>query len=461
MNHGDISYFFLKLCRKKAGCIRHKKDKRNKININVKGSGTVSKITKIKSREILDSRGNPTVEADVFTTGGLFRASVPSGASTGKHEAFELRDGGKRYLGMGVQKAVSNVNNIIAEKVIGHDCTRQKEVDELMIELDGTPNKSKLGANAILAVSMAVCKAGALESNLPLYEYIAKLVNSEGVTLPIPQMNVINGGMHAGIANDFQEHMIIPFGAKSYSDALRMCSETYHTLKKNLKEKFGARATLVGDEGGFVPPLKSVDERLKFMSDAIEELGYTKEFGLAIDAASSEFYDNGRYDIMGKDYSSAELTDFYSDLTEKFRVISVEDGLSQDDWAGWVKLTSKLGKRIQLVGDDLLVTNIERIREAIKLDACNALLLKLNQIGTVTEAIGAFEVAKEAGWNVIVSHRSGSTEETFFADLVVGLDAGQFKYGAPARSERTCNYNRLLNIEEELGQKAKYSKTFG
>ena len=240
----------------------------------------MSRINKIRAREILDSRGNPTVEADVFTKGGLSRASVPSGASTGKHEALELRDGGRRYLGQGVLKAVSNVNNIIAEKLVGQDCTKQKEVDELMIDLDGTPNKSNLGANAILAVSMAVCKAGALESNLPLYEYVAELVDSRGVTLPIPQMNVINGGVHAGIANDFQEHMIIPFGAKTYSDALRMCSETYHTLKKNLKEKFGSSAILVGDEGGFVPPLKSVDERLKFISEAIEELGYTKEFGL-------------------------------------------------------------------------------------------------------------------------------------------------------------------------------------
>ena len=357
----------------------------------------MSKINKIRAREILDSRGNPTVEADVFTKGGLSRASVPSGASTGKHEALELRDGGRRYLGQGVLKAVSNVNNIIAKKLVGQDCTKQKEADELMIDLDGTPNKSNLGANAILAVSMAVCKAGALESNLPLYEYVAALVDSRGVTLPIPQMNVINGGMHAGIANDFQEHMIIPFGAKTYSDALRMCSETYHTLKKNLKEKFGSPAILVGDEGGFVPPLKSVDERLKFMSEAIEELGYTKEFGLGIDAASSEFYSKGRYSIMEKDYSSGELTDFYSDLCEKFRIISIEDGLSEDDWDGWIKLKSELGKKIQIVGDDLLVTNVERIKKAIKLDACNALLMKLNQIGTVTEALAAFRSARDAG----------------------------------------------------------------
>jgi enolase len=421
----------------------------------------MSKIMKIRSREILDSRGNPTVEADVFTKRGLSRASVPSGASTGKYEAFELRDGERRYLGKGVLKAVSNVNNVIAKKIIGQDCTKQKEADELMIELDGTLNKSNLGANAILAVSMAVCKAGALESNLSLYEYIAKLSDSSGVTLPIPQMNVINGGMHAGIKNDFQEHMIVPFGAKTFSDALRMCSETYHTLKKNLKEKFGNSAIQVGDEGGFVPPLKSVDERLKFISEAIEELGYTKEFALAIDAAASQFYGKGLYRIREKEYSSAELTAFYSELCEKFRIVSVEDGLSEDDWDGWTRLNFELGKKTQIVGDDLLVTNFKRIRKAIKLDACNALLLKLNQIGTVTEALDAFRLAREARWNVIVSHRSGSTEETFFADLVVGLDAGQFKYGAPARSERTCNYNQLLRIEEGLGGKAKYPTIFG
>jgi enolase len=308
----------------------------------------MSKILKIGAREILDSRGNPTVEADVFTSGGVSRASVPSGASTGKYEAFELRDGGRRYLGEGVLKAVSNVNNVIAKKLIGQDCTKQKEVDDLMIELDGTPDKSNLGANAILAVSMAVCKAGALESNLPLYEYIAELSDSKGVTLPIPQMNVINGGMHADIANDFQEHLIIPFGAKTFSDALRMCSEIYHTLKKNLKEKFGNFATLVGDEGGFVPPLKSVDERLRFISDAIEELGYTEELGLAIDAAASEFYDKGHYNIMEKEYSSEELAEFHSEMCEKFRIISIEDGLSEDDWDGWIKMKSELGKKFRL-----------------------------------------------------------------------------------------------------------------
>ena len=414
-------------------------------------------ITKIKAREILDSRGNPTVEVDLFTKNGLSRASVPSGASTGKHEALELRDGGKRYLGKGVLKAVSNVDNLIATKLVGKDCTKQDEADALMIELDATPNKSKLGANAMLAVSMAVCKAGALETNVPLYEYIANLVDSKRLTLPVPQMNVINGGLHAGIENDFQEHLIIPRGAKSFSEALRMCSETYHVLKKKLKERFGNSAIHVGDEGGFVPPLKSVDERLEFITEAIEELGYTKEFALGIDAAASEFYHDGKYRVLNEDYSVAELTEFYDELCKKFKIISIEDGFSEDDWNAWSMLESKLGEKIQLVGDDLLVTNVKRIKKAIEMEACNALLLKLNQIGTVSEALEAFKLARKTGWNVIVSHRSGSTEETFFADLVVGLDAGQFKYGAPARSERTCNYNQLLRIEEALGSKAIYS----
>ena len=418
-------------------------------------------IKRIKAREILDSRGNPTVEVDLFTNSGLSRASVPSGASTGKHEALELRDGGKRYLGKGVLKAVSNVNRAIAAKLVGRDCTKQKEIDELMIELDGTSNKSMLGANAILAVSMAVCKAGASESNLPLYAYVCEMVDSKRLTLPVPQMNVINGGLHAGIENDVQEHLIIPYGAESFSDALRMCSETYHTLKKKLKERFGNSAIHVGDEGGFVPPLKSVDERLEFISEAIEELGYTQEFALGIDAAASEFYHDGKYRILEKEYSVAELSDFYGELCERFQLVSIEDGFSEDDWDAWNLLESKLGQKIQIVGDDLLVTNVKRIKKALEMNACDALLLKLNQIGTVTEALDAFRLARKAGWNVIVSHRSGSTEETFFADLVVGLDAGQFKYGAPARSERTCNYNQLLRIEEALGSKAVYAHVLG
>ena len=417
----------------------------------------MTEIRKIKAREILDSRGNPTVEVDVFTNKGLSRASVPSGASTGSNEALELRDNDRRFLGKGVLKAVNNVNNIIAKKLIDHDCTKQREIDDLMIKLDETENKSNLGANAILGVSMAVCKAGALELGLPLYQYISKIVNSDEISLPIPQMNVINGGKHAGIDNDFQEHMIMPIKADSFKDAIRMCSETYHTLKKILKEKFGVSAIQVGDEGGFVPPLKNINERLELITKAIEELGYGKNFAFAIDSAASEFYHDGRYRILDKDYSSSELVDFYSELCQTFNLISIEDGLGESDWDGWSQLTSELGKKVQVVGDDLLVTNVKRIKKAIELNACNTLLLKVNQIGTVSEALDAFELAKKNGWKTVVSHRSGSTEETFMADLAVGINAGQIKFGAPARTDRNVKYNRLLRIEEELGNKAEYA----
>lgn len=420
----------------------------------------MSRIKKVKAREIIDSRGNPTVEVDVFTPKGLSRASVPSGASTGKHEALELRDNDRRYLGKGVLKAVGNVNNTIAEHIVGRDSTHQTEIDELMIDLDGTPSKSRLGANGILAVSMAVCKAGATESEIPLYAYIANMVDSAATTLPIPQMNVINGGAHAGIEDDFQEHMIVPVGAGAFSDALRMCSETYHVLKKNLKKRFGARATQVADEGGFVPPVKSVDDRFELILQAIEELGYTREFALATDAAASEFCYDGEYRLMGKNYSSDELLDVYTAMCDRYPLVSIEDGLSEDDWEGWVRLNARLGQKVQIVGDDLLVTNVQRIKKAVKLNACNTLLLKLNQVGTVTEALDAFQLARQSEWRAIVSHRSGSTEETFYADLVVGLEAGQFKYGAPARGERTCNYNQLLRIEEGLGTKARYAEVF-
>jgi enolase len=420
----------------------------------------MTKIKKIRAREILDSRGNPTVEVDVLTKKGFSRASVPSGASTGIHEALDLRDGEKRYLGKGVLKAVNNVNKIVAKELIGHDCTKQRDIDNLMIELDGTPNKSRLGANAIVGVSMAVCKAGALELELPLYKYIGKLVKSD-LTLPIPQMNVINGGKHAGIDNDFQEHMVMPIRTKSFHDAMRMCSETYHTLKKLLKEKFGHMAIQVGDEGGFVPPLKRINERFEFILKAIEELGYEKEFALATDAAASEFYQNGNYKILEKEYSSLELIDFYSELCDTFPLLSIEDGLAEDDWEGWSRLTSKTGKKIQIVGDDLLVTNINRVKKAIELKACNALLIKVNQVGTISETMDAFKLAKKSGWRNIVSHRSGSTEETFFADLAVGLSADQIKYGSPARTDRNVTYNQLLRIEEDLGRKAKYSKLGG
>ena len=417
----------------------------------------MTEIKNIKAREILDSRGNPTVEVDVFTNKGLSRASVPSGASTGFHETLELRDNDKRFLGKGVLKAVDNVNNIIAKKLIGHDCTKQRDIDELMIELDGTENKSKLGANAIIGVSMAACKAGALELDLLPYQYISKIINFDEISLPIPQMNVINGGRHAGINNDFQEHMIMPIKADSFKEALRMCSETYHTLKNLLKEKFGVSAIQIGDEGGFVPPLENINERLEFIIKAIEEIGYEKNFALAIDSAASEFYHDGIYRILDKDYSSSELVDFYSELCKNFNLVSIEDGLSENDWDGWTQLTSVLGKKIQVVGDDLLVTNVKRIRKAIELNACNALLLKINQIGTVSEAIDAFNLAKKNGWKIVISHRSGSTEETFIADLAIGIDARQVKFGAPARTDRNAKYNQLLRIEEKLGNKAKYA----
>jgi len=417
----------------------------------------MTEIKNIKAREILNSRGNPTVEVDVFTSKGLSRASVPSGASTGSNEAFELRDDDKRFLGKGVLKAVDNVNKIISKKLIGYDCTKQREIDSLMVELDGTENKSRLGANAILGVSMAICKAGALGLDLPIYQYISKIINCYEISLPIPQMNVINGGKHAGIDNDFQEHMVMPIKANSFKDAIRICSETYHTLKKFLKEKFGVSAIQAGDEGGFVPPIKNVNERLEFIIKAIEELGYEKQFALAIDSAASEFYHDGKYRILDKKYSSSELVDFYSELCKTFNLISIEDGLGENDWDGWSHLTSELGKKVQVVGDDLLVTNVKRIEKAIGLNACNALLLKVNQIGTVSEALDAFNLARKNKWKTVVSHRSGSTEETFIADLAVGINAGQIKFGAPARTDRNVKYNQLLRIEEELENKAKFA----
>lgn len=417
------------------------------------------KIKKIKAREVLDSRGNPTVEVDVLTKGGLFRAIVPSGASTGQHEALELRDGDKkRYLGKGVLKAVGNVNKIIAKKVVGLDCTKQKEIDSLMISLDGTENKGRFGANAILGVSMAVCKAGAFHTGKPLYKYISSLAKSKGVTLPVPQMNVINGGKHAGLENDIQENMLMPYGARNFREALRMGAETYHTLKKMLKEKYGHSAVQLGDEGGFVPPIKSPEERLEIMVKAIEESGYDskREMGIALDPASSEFYYDGTYMIGDEKYSPAEMVDFYKDLIRKFNILSIEDGMAEDDWAGWTLMTKELGGKIQITGDDLLVTNVKRIEKAIQLKAVNSLLLKVNQVGSVTESINAAKKTQKNGWNVTVSHRSGETEDSFIADLSVGLDAGQIKTGAPARSERVAKYNQLLWVEEELGREAGY-----
>ena len=419
------------------------------------------KIKKVSAREVLDSRGNPTIEVRLATSSCCAKAIVPSGASTGIHEALELRDNDKkRYSGKGVLKAVSNVNKIIAKKLVEFDCRKQREIDNMLIELDGTENKSKLGANAILGVSMAVCKAGAICADKNLYEHIQKLSNSKKFLMPVPQMNVINSGKHAGAENDIQEHMIMPVGFKNFSDALRAGVETYHTLKKILREKYGAKETLLGDEGGFSPHVLAVEKRLDLMLDAIKEAGYAGKIKLGLDSAASEFFDekNGKYVILGEKYDRSELVDYYKDLIKKFPIISIEDGFAQDDWEGWQQFSSELGRNVQIIGDDLLVTNMMRIRKALDWRACNSLLLKVNQIGTVTESLDAANLSFKSEWNVVVSHRSGETEDSFIADLAVGIGASQSKFGAPARSERTAKYNRLLRIEEELGKKAKFAR---
>ena len=419
------------------------------------------KIRKIRAREVLDSRGNPTIEVDLTTKSCCAKSIVPSGASTGIHEALELRDENKkRYRGKGVLKAVDNVNRIIAKKIIGLDCRQQRKIDNILIELDGTENKSKLGANSILGVSMAVCKAGAICSNKQLYQHTQKLSNSKKLILPVPQMNLINSGKHAGVDSDIQEHMIMPVDFKNFREALRAGTEVYHSLKNILKQKYGARATLLGDEGGFAPPIKNVEERLGLLLKAIKESGYNGKIKLALDCAASEFYNEktNQYTIINKRYNKEELIDFYKSLTKKFPIVSIEDGFAQDDWRGWALLTKELGDKIQIVGDDLLVTNLMRIRKALDENACNSLLLKVNQIGTLTEAIDAAGIAFKNKWNVVVSHRSGETEDSFIADLAVGIGANQSKFGAPARSERTAKYNRLLRIEEKLGRKVKFAK---
>jgi enolase len=414
-------------------------------------------IKALRAREVLDSRGNPTVEVDLVTADGLFRSMVPSGASAGIHEALELRDGGARYLGKGVQKAVDNVNRIIMPKLIGADVSDQRNLDKMMLELDGTKNKSKLGANAILPVSMAACCAAAKERGLWVYEYIGKVFGVKPDTLPVPQLNVINGGKHAGMENDPQEHMIMPVGAESFKEALRMAAETYHNLSKLLKKEFGARGTLVGDEGGFVPPIKKVSDRLEIMTKAVEAAGYTtKQVKFALDPASSEFFANGTYTVGDKKMSSSEMVDFYSDLVSSYPIVSIEDGMAEDDWDGWVEMTRELGGKIQIVGDDLLVTNTERIEKAIGMKAVNSVLIKPNQIGTVSETLDAVKMAYKAGWTAVVSHRSGETEDPFIADLVVGVNSGQSKFGAPARSDRNAKYNQLLRIEENLRKSARY-----
>ncbi len=413
------------------------------------------------AREILDSRGNPTVEVDVVLEDGCVgRAAVPSGASTGEHEALELRDKDKsRYLGKGVTKAVENVNTIIAPELFkkSPDALDQVELDRFLIELDGTEDKSRLGANAILGVSLAVCKAAALCCDLPLYQYIG---GANSKILPVPQMNIVNGGSHADNNVDLQEFMIMPVGAPNFKEALRMGAEVFHNLKSVLKNK--NYNTSVGDEGGFAPNLNSNEEALQVIMEGIKKAGYEpgKDVLLALDPAASEFYDEKQkvYNLKAenKKLSSEEMIGFYENLVNKYPIISIEDGLAQDDWDGWVKFTAKLGKKIQIVGDDLYVTNIRRLQKGIELKATNSILIKLNQIGTLTETLDAIEMSKKAGFTAVVSHRSGETEDTTIADVVVAVNAGQIKSGSASRTDRICKYNRLLRIEEELGERAQF-----
>ena len=415
-------------------------------------------ITEVYAREILDSRGNPTVEVEVcLEDGAVGRAAVPSGASTGVHEAVELRDGDKeRYLGKGVTKAVDNVNDVIAEAIIGLEATRQTEIDELLVRLDGTPNKGKLGANAILGVSMAVAKAAAASVGLPLYLYLGGVAAKE---LPVPMMNILNGGQHADNNVDIQEFMIMPVGAKSFAEALRMNAEIYHNLKALLKSK--GLSTALGDEGGFAPDLKCNEEAIEVILEAVEKAGYKpgEDIVIALDVASSEMYEDGKYNLAGEGIvkTSAEMVDYLAALCEKYPIISIEDGLAEDDWEGWKALTDKLGGKVQLVGDDLFVTNEERLKAGIEKGVANAILIKVNQIGTLTETFNAIETAKRAGYTCVISHRSGETEDTTLADIAVAVNAGQIKTGAPARTDRVAKYNQLLRIEEDLGKAAKYN----
>ena len=415
-------------------------------------------IAEIRGREVLDSRGNPTVEVEVKTADGTFRALTPSGASAGSHEALELRDGDtSRYFGKGTLKAVHNVNTEIAPKLIGMDCGLQEAIDKILLKLDGTDNKNKLGANALLPVSIAITKAGAAAKQIPIYQYIGELFGVIPHKLPVPMCNVINGGKHAGQENSIQEHMLMPTGATTFSDGIRMISETYHHLAKLLKGKYGAGGVLIGDEGGFAPAqLIEVNDRLDLMLTAVEKAGYNDKMKIAMDPASSEFFYDGIYKIGKKQYSGGEMIDFYADLCETYPIISIEDGLAEDDWDSWVEMTKRLGSKIQIVGDDLFVTNTTRIHKGIERQAANSVLIKLNQIGTVTETLDAIKMAHDAGWTAVVSHRSGETEDSFIADLVVGTSAGQIKTGAPARSDRNAKYNQLLRIEEELGDEAEY-----
>ena len=414
-------------------------------------------IEQVIAREILDSRGNPTVEVEVcLEDGTIATAAVPSGASTGKFEAVELRDGDKsRYSGKGVLTAIDNVNAKIGPAIIGYDATEQVAIDNLMLKLDGTDNKSNLGANAILGVSMAVARAAAESLDLPLFAYLGGFNAKE---LPVPMMNILNGGAHADNNVDIQEFMIMPVGAESFAEALRSCAEVYHTLKSVLHDK--GLSTAVGDEGGFAPNLASNEEALEVICEAIKRAGYElgTDFKLALDVASSEIYKDGKYHLEGegKVLSASEMVDFYEYLVDKYPIVSIEDGLAEEDWDGWKKLTDRLGEKVQLVGDDLFVTNIKRLQKGLDMGVTNSILIKLNQIGTLTETLDAIELAKKNGYTAVVSHRSGETEDTTLADVAVATNAGQIKTGAPCRTDRVAKYNRLLNIENELGEIAIY-----
>lgn len=408
----------------------------------------MSKILAIKARTILDSRGNPTVECDIKTNEGIFRASVPSGASTGTHEALELRDNKEEYLGQGVQRAVNNINLILAKKLKGKKID-QKEIDEYMIKIDGTENKSKLGANAMLAVSMATTRAQAAAKKIPLYQQIAELNGTKKITMPIPSFNIINGGKHAGNKLDIQEYMIMPTGAKDFTEALKIGSEVYHVLKKNLENHFGKTATNVGDEGGFAPPLTCIEEPFDYITDAIIKLGYWKKVKLAIDCAATTYWKGKNYYLEGQEITTQKLTEKYQEMANAYPLVSIEDPYYEEDFDAYAQL-KKLTK-IQIVGDDLLVTNTKRIKKAITHNSCNCLLLKINQIGTITEALQAVQTARKAGWNIMTSHRSGETTDDFIADLAVGIASGQIKSGAPCRAERLAKYNQLSRIEEQTG----------
>ncbi|MFY0253420.1 phosphopyruvate hydratase [Chitinophaga sp. 30R24] len=420
----------------------------------------MSTISEIHARQILDSRGNPTIEVDVTTEDGHFgRAAVPSGASTGKHEAVELRDNDKTvYMGKGVLQAVNNVNEIIAEELVGWEVTDQAGIDKMLIQLDGTPNKAKLGANATLAVSMAVAKAAAEQTNQPLYRYLGGV---NAFTLPIPLMNIINGGVHADNKIDFQEFMIVPVGAPTFSEGLRWGVEIFHHLKSVLKKK--GYSTNVGDEGGFAPEIQSNEEAIETVLEAIKVAGYEPgaQVAIALDAASSEMYNEATntytfYKSSKKEISSDEMVAFWTEWVNKYPIVSIEDGMAEDDWAGWKKLTEAVGNRVQLVGDDLFVTNVIRLKEGIDKGIGNSILIKVNQIGTITETIGAVNMAHKAGYTSIMSHRSGETEDTTIADLAVALNCGQIKTGSASRTDRMAKYNQLLRIEEELGEVAVY-----